>query len=168
MHSQVTYRSARVEDIPAITAIYNDAVQNTTAIWNETLVDVAERQAWLADRSANNHPVLVAELNGEVVGYATYGQWRAIQGFRHTKEHSVYIKNGLAGQGIGRKLMELLIGEARARDVHVLVACIESENKASIALHQRLGFRDVGTFKQVGKKFGRWLDLTCMELVIAD
>lgn len=166
MQAHVIFRPATMADIPTITAIYNHAVQNTTAIWNETQVDEANREAWLQDRTAQHHPVLVAEWQEQVVGYATYGQWRAIEGFRHTKEHSVYVKEGHAGQGIGKGLMQALIAEAAGRGVHVLVACVEAENQASLRLHQGLGFRQVGIFREVGQKFGRWLDLTCLELLI--
>ncbi len=164
MQNQVTIRPAIDTDLPAILEIYNDAVRNTTAIWNETQVDLANRQDWFADRVAKGHPVFVAECDGEIAGYATYGVWRVIEGFRQTMEHSVYVSAERKGNGLGFKLMESLIEEARARHIHVLVACIESENAGSIKLHEKLGFTTVGKFNQVGQKFGRWLDLLCMEL----
>ncbi|MCX8998494.1 GNAT family N-acetyltransferase [Rhizobiaceae bacterium BDR2-2] len=164
MTQAVFVRPAAEADLPAILAIYNDAVLNTTAIWNETPVDLDNRRVWFAGRAARNQPVLVAESDGEVIGYASYGDWRAFEGFRHTMEHSVYVRSDRKGAGTGAKLMEALIAVAAERGVHVLIGCIEAENAASIRLHEKLGFRLVGRFGEVGQKFGRWLDLTCMEL----
>lgn len=112
-------------------------------------------------------PVLVAhDAVGKVVGYASYGTWRTIEGFRHTVEHSVYVRADQRGQGLGPALMQALIERARTAKLHVMVAAIESENAASIRLHQRLGFVTTGQMPQVGRKFGRWLDLTFMQLIL--
>lgn len=164
MDQAVPVRPATLADLPAILAIYNDAVLNTTAIWNETPVDLENRRAWYESRTARNQPILVAERDGEVIGYASYGDWRAFEGFRHTMEHSVYVRSDRKGRGTGAALMEALITAAMNRGVHVLIGCIEAENVASIRLHEKLGFRFVGRFSEVGQKFGRWLDLACMEL----
>ena len=159
-----TIRAATEADLPAIMEIYNDAVANTTAIWNDTQVDLANRQDWFTARRGRGFPVLVADIGGTVAGYASYGDWRAFDGFRHTVEHSVYIHRDHRGLGLGRLLMTALIEKAGEGGIHVMVACVEAGNAASIALHERLGFRNVGTFFEVGTKFGRWLDLTCLEL----
>ena len=156
-------------DLPGILAIYNDAVLNTPAIWNETLVDLANRRAWLAERNAAGFPVLVArEAGDEVLGYASYGTWRSIEGFRHSVEHSVYVHADQRGQGLGPALLQALIERARAAGLHVMVAAIESQNTASIRLHQRLGFVTTGQMPQVGRKFERWLDLTFMQLILPE
>jgi phosphinothricin acetyltransferase len=157
-------RDATEADLPAIRDIYNHAVEHTTAIWNDVLIDLDNRRAWLEFRRAKGFPVLVAEVEGRIAGYASYGDWRAFDGYRHTVEHSVYVEKDHHGRGIGKALMTALIERARAGDIHVMVAAIEAGNQASIALHQKLGFRTVGTHHEVGKKFGRWLDLTMMEL----
>ena len=160
-------RDATPADLPAVLAIYNDAVANTTAIWNDNLVDLANRQAWFDLRADQGYPILVAEnASGEVVGYSSFGDWRPFDGFRHTVEHSVYVRNDQRGQGIGPLLMTVLIERARACDKHVMVAAIESGNLASIRLHERLGFLTTGQMPQVGTKFGRWLDLTFMQLML--
>lgn len=164
MAADLTIRDAAAADLPAILDIYNDAVANTTAIWNETLVDLDNRKAWHQARLERGFPVLVAEVDGRIAGYASYGDWRAFEGFRHTVEHSVYVEKDHRGAGIGKVLMQALIERARAGGIHVMVACIESGNAGSIRLHQSLGFREAGRFSEVGIKFGRWLDLTCMEL----
>ncbi|WP_430240829.1 N-acetyltransferase family protein [Neorhizobium sp. DAR64861/K0K2] len=160
-------RDATEADLPAILEIYNDAVANTTAIWTETLVDLANRRDWFAARQARGFPVLVADEDGVVKGYASYGDWRAFEGFRHTVEHSVYVHREARGEGIGRLLMRELITRAASNGIHVMIACVEAGNAASIRLHERLGFRLTGTFSEVGIKFGRWLDLACMELRVA-
>ncbi|MBB4400311.1 MULTISPECIES: GNAT family N-acetyltransferase [Rhizobium/Agrobacterium group] len=160
----VQLRDATVDDLSGIMEIYNDAVLNTTAIWNDVLVDLENRKEWFAARKSRGFPVIVAILEGKVAGYASYGDWRAFDGYRHTREHSVYVHKDARGHGIGKKLMQALIDHALGNDVHVLIAAIEAENTASIRLHESLGFRVVGRFSEVGTKFGRWLDLTCMEL----
>jgi len=159
-------RDAHPADLGALRDIYNDAVLNTTAIWNEVAIDLDNRSAWLELRAQQGFPVLVAEDTGEVVGYASYGPWRAFDGFRETVEHSVYVRADQRGKGLGPQLMQALIERARAQGLHVMVAAIESGNAASIRLHERLGFATTGQMPQVGQKFGRWLDLTFMQLVL--
>ncbi|MNJ17842.1 N-acyltransferase YncA [compost metagenome] len=160
-------RDAVPADLPGIREIYNDAVLNTTAIWNEQAVDLGNRQAWFEARQAQGYPILVAvDATDQVLGYASFGDWRPFEGFRHTVEHSVYIRNDQRGNGLGPKLMHALIERARACNKHVMVAAIESGNAASIRLHQRLGFTLNGQMPQVGVKFGRWLDLTFMQLIL--
>jgi L-amino acid N-acyltransferase YncA len=161
-------QDATAADLPGILAIYNDAVLNTTAIWNETQVDLANRDAWLVERQAQGFPVLVASAAGEILGYATYGTWRSIEGFRHSVEHSVYVRRDQRGQGLGSLLLQTLIERAKAAELHVLVAAIESENLTSIRLHERLGFVITGQMPQVGRKFERWLDLTFMQLTLPE
>jgi len=160
-------RDATETDLPVIMEIYNDAVANTTAIWNEVLVDLKNRSEWFSARKTRGFPVLVAEVDGRVAGYASYGDWRAFDGYRHTVEHSVYVHREFRGGGLGRLMMRELIVRAASNGVHVMIAAIESENAASIRLHETLGFRFAGKFSEVGTKFGRWLDLTCMELKVS-
>ncbi|NMX80140.1 MULTISPECIES: GNAT family N-acetyltransferase [Pseudomonas] len=159
-------RDATEHDLPAIRAIYNDAVLNTTAIWNEQPVDLANRQAWFSARQAQQYPILVAVDNDEVTGYASFGDWRPFEGFRYSVEHSVYVRNDQRGKGLGPSLMQALIERARNCGKHVMVAAIESGNLASIRLHERLGFVTTGQMPQVGIKVGRWLDLTFMQLTL--
>jgi phosphinothricin acetyltransferase len=160
-------RDAEAKEIGGIVAIYNDAVANTTAIWNEVTVDAANRAAWLADRQRLGSPVLVAvDDMGAVLGYASFGAWRAWDGYRHTVEHSVYVHKDQRGGGIGTALLVELIDRARALGEHVMVAGIEARNEASIRLHHKLGFESVGHLKEVGTKFGRWLDLAFLQLTL--
>jgi L-amino acid N-acyltransferase len=164
MTTSLILRDATEADLPAILAIYNHAVAETTAIWNEILVDLGNRKAWYDLRQARGFPILVAEVEGRIAGYASYGDWRPFDGFRQSVEHSVYVEKDHYGRGLGKALMSALIERARAGNIHVMVAAIEAGNTGSIALHKSLGFRLVGTHHEVGKKFGRWLDLTMMEL----
>jgi phosphinothricin acetyltransferase len=160
-------RDAEAKEIDGIVAIYNDAVANTTAIWNEVTVDAANRAAWLADRQRLGSPVLVAvDDMGAVLGYASFGAWRAWDGYRHTVEHSVYVHKDMRGGGIGTALMVELIERARALGKHVTVAGIEASNDASIRLHHKLGFETVGHLKEVWTKFGAWLDLAFLQLTL--
>ncbi len=160
-------REAGPADMEGVTAIYNDAVEHTMAIWNETRVDKANRLAWLAERQRAGYPVLVAvDEAGGVLGYASFGDWRAWDGYRHTVEHSVYVRADQRGSGIGKVLMLALIEKARSIGKHVMVAGIEAGNTASIRLHERLGFESVGYLKQVGTKFGVWLDLAFLQLTL--
>lgn len=168
-------RNATLEDIPAITAIYNEAVENGKAIWNEVLVGDEDRVDWWRERTGKGYPVLVVEDDeedsasaGEVVGYATYAGFRDYHGYRYTVEHSVYIRADQRGKGIAMPLMEKLIDRAREGGQHVLVAAIEGENQPSIRLHEKLGFTRVGEMKEVGIKFGQWLDLVLMQLKLND
>jgi L-amino acid N-acyltransferase len=169
-----TIRDATPADLNGILAIYNHAVAHTTAIWNETLVDIPNRAKWLADRQALGYPVLVAIGPGTklvpagVVGYASFGDWRAFDGYRYTVEHSVYVSADARGQGVGRILMAGLIERARNLGKHVMVGAVEAGNAPSLALHRRLGFVQTGLMSQVGTKFGRWLDLAWVQLQLND
>jgi phosphinothricin acetyltransferase len=162
-------RDAIIDDAHGVMGIYNDAVQNTTAIWNETLVDEANRRAWMLERQGKGYPVLVAvDDAGSVLGYASFGDWRAFDGYRYTVEHSVYVRHDRRGAGLGRLLMLALIDRARKLNKHVMVAAIEAGNKESIALHLKLGFVQTGLMPEVGTKFGRWLDLAYLQLKLGD
>lgn len=153
------------EHLPAIVAIYNDAVLNTTAIWNEAMVDIDNRRLWQAQRRASGYPVRVAlDAAGQVLGYASFGDFRAFDGYRYSVEHSVYVRSDLRRSGVGRALMTQLISDANACGKHVMIAAIESANAPSIRLHESLGFIESGRMAEVGTKFGRWLDLTWMQL----
>ncbi|MGC5248735.1 N-acetyltransferase family protein [Gordonia sp. DT219] len=164
-------RDAGIDDVDGITAIYNHAVEHTTAIWNDRLVDAADRRRWLTQRQAGRFPVLVAvepEHAGpqQVLGYVTYGPYRPHDGYRHTVEHSVYVRDDQQGRGVGSELMAALIARARESGVHVLVAGIDAANTGSIRLHERFGFSRVGLLTEVGTKFGSWLDLAFLQLTL--
>lgn len=158
---------ATMADLPAITAILNDAIQGTTAVWYDETRTPAQMEAWFELKRQQNYPVLVARANdGEVRGYASYGPFRAFSGYRHTMEHSVYVREGRRRSGAGRQLLAALIERARASGVHVLVGGIDADNEASIGLHAALGFQEVARMPQIGHKFDRWLTLVFMQKVL--
>lgn len=159
-------RASGEADLPAILAIYNDAVENTTAIWNETISDLEGRRTWWRERTARGFPILVAEAGGEVVGYGTYGDFRVYQGYRFTVENSVYVRKEMRRKGIAAALLAALIDAAEGQGLHVMVAGIEAGNTASIRLHERFGFREVARMPETGFKFGRWLDLVLMQKML--
>ena len=159
--------NASEDDLPAILAIYNDAVRNTTAIWNEVEVDLSERRNWMQDRQAKGFPVIVAkDPDGAVLGYASYGDWRSWDGYRNTVEQSVYVQADARGKGVGRNLLGALIVRAKDAGKHAMVAGIEASNAPSIHLHKSLGFREAGLLREVGSKFGNWLDLVFLQLLL--
>lgn len=160
-------RDAQAGDAAGIAAIYNYAVTQTLAIWNERTVDTRDREAWIAARQAQGYPVLVAVDDEDgILGYASFGDWRAFEGFRHTVEHSVYVRLDCHGKGLGRALLTALIERARQAGKHVMVAGIEAGNEASIHLHKGCGFVQTALMPQVGTKFGRWLDLAFLQLML--
>lgn len=163
-NTSVRVRDATESDLPAVLAIYNDAIRNTTAVWADEPADLSSRLRWLRDRQGSGYPVLVAEMDSQVCGFASFGDFRGWAGYRHTAEHSVYVAEDLRGHGIGRKLLAVLLERAKAAGKHVLVGGVEAGNAASIGLHQALGFQEAGRLRQVGAKFGRWLDLVFLEI----
>lgn len=161
-------RDAVDGDLEAVRAIYNHAVVNTTAIWNEVVVDLDDRRKWAAARRALGYPLIVAEVDGVVAGYGSFGDFRAFDGYRHTIEHSVYVDDRFRRRGLARALVVELEGRARRLHKHAMIAGIEAGNIGSIALHAGLGFVEVGRLPQVGRKFERWLDLAFMEKILED
>lgn len=162
----IQIRHATASDAEAIRDIYNHAVENTLAIWNDVIVDGQNRIDWMKARTDLGFPVLVAEDGGRVVGYASFGTWRAFDGYKHTVEHSVYVAPDAQGRGVGRTLMVELIEQARALGIHVMLGGIEAGNAASIKLHQSLGFVQTALMPQVGTKRGQWLDLAFLQLTL--
>jgi phosphinothricin acetyltransferase len=154
-------RLAEPGDTEAIRAIRNHEIGHSTAIWTTRLLSPDDGRAWLADNLARRS-AYVAEADGEVIGFANWSPWRPKDGYRHTVEDSVYLTEGHQGHGLGAELLQTLIDGAGESGAHVMMASIEAANARSVALHQRLGFELVGTAREVGTKFGRWLDLTMM------
>lgn len=159
----MTIRDATEADLPRILGITNEAIVNTTAVWSIKPATLDARRAWLMERQSRGFPVLVADREGVVLGFASYGDYRPWDGYLHTVEHSVYVHPDAQGQGLGRALLEALLERAELQGKHVMVAGIEASNAASIALHRRVGFEEAGQLRQVGRKFGRWLDLLFMQ-----
>lgn len=164
----VAIRPARVDDVPAILAIYNEAVANTTASWDHDPVTLKRRLERFEASRANGWAITVADEDGRVLGYGSWGPFRSQTGFAQTMEHSVYVDAAARGRGVGRLLVQAIIETARAAGVHALVGCLDATNDVSLRLHESLGFVEVGRLPQVGAKFGRWLDLAFLELLLDD
>ena len=156
-------RLAEPSDSEAIRAIRNDVIAHSTAMWTTHPVTAEEGLDWLAGNLARRS-AYVAEAGGTLAGFANWSPWRPKDGYRHTVEDSVYVTDGHQGRGLGAQLLRTLIAGAAQSGAHVMMACIEASNARSVALHERLGFETVGTAREVGTKFGRWLDLTMMSL----
>jgi phosphinothricin acetyltransferase len=159
-------RAAEPADLPALLEIYNEAVANTTASWDYDPWTPVEHADWYAHKAESGFPLLVGVEDGEVLGYATYGEFHSKIGYASTREHSVYLRPSARGKGLGRTLMVALIVAARADGVHTLIGLLSADNEASLRLHTRLGFVEVGRLCEVGRKFGRWLDLVYVQLLL--
>lgn len=162
----MTIRDARDGDLPAMLDIYNDLIATTTAIYRDEPATLEERASFFRARVEAGYPVIVAEDESGIVGYATFGDFRAWPGYRFTVEHSVYARSDRRGAGVGGALMRELIARARSMGKHVMIGGVDADNTASLRFHERLGFEKVAHFKQVGYKFGRWLDLTFLQLML--
>jgi len=160
-------RPAFHEDLPGILAIYNEAVLNTTASYDYEPGTLENRVVWFEDHVRDNFPVFVAVNEaGRVVGWSALNRYRDRKGYQFTTENSVYVAADMRGKGIGRLLMRPLIDAAWERGLHAILAGIDAQNEASIRLHASFGFVKVAHFRQVGFKFGRWLDVVYMELLL--
>lgn len=147
--------------------ILNAEIRSGTASWTEAAKTPDDMLDWFGRRRDGGYPVLAAETDGgAVVGYASYGPFRKGEGYRLTVEHSVYVARGLRRQGLGQKLMEHLIAEARGQGLHRMVGGISADQTSSLAFHRALGFEEQGRLRQVGRKAGRWLDLVLMVLAL--
>lgn len=165
MH-HLSIRTATEADLQGILEIYNDAIVNTTAVYDYKPHTIEMRKKWFADKKTAGHPVLVTVIDDTVAGFASYGHFRAWAAYKYSVEHSVYVHPNYRRRGIARKLLEVLIESARQNNVHAIIAGIDSDNGVSILLHKQFHFIEVGKFSQVGYKFGKWLDLTFMELIL--
>jgi phosphinothricin acetyltransferase len=159
-------RDAQPGDLAAIAGILNREIRAGTASWTETPKTADDMGRWLQERRARDCPVLVAEDGGEVLGYASYGPFRAGEGYRETVEHSVYVARSARGRGIAELLMQRLIAQARAAGLTRMVGGVSADQPASLGLHRKLGFEEQGRLKGVGLKRSKRLDLVLMVLAL--
>ena len=160
-----TLRPAVLDDLPALTAIYNHYIVNTAITFDLQPFEPEARRAWFDDHSSTGrHRLLVAaDLDGALLGYATTSRWRPKAAYDTTVESSVYCRADVVGRGIGRALYVALFESLAAEDIHRIVAGVSQPNPASVALHRRVGFQQVGVFSHVGRKFGRYWDVAWFE-----
>lgn len=152
---------------PAILEIFNDAILNSTALYEYQPRSMQTMVNWFNVKAANQFPVLGAvDDSGELMGFASYGTFRAFPANKYSAEHSVYVHQAHRGNGLSIVLMRALIERARAADLHTLIGGIDAANSASIALHEKLGFAHAGTIRHAAFKFGRWLDLAFYQLIL--
>ena len=151
----------------AILAIFNEAIANSTALYDYKPRTQEIMTAWFDAKSKGKFPVIGIENDsGDLMGFASYGTFRAFPAYKYTVEHSVYVGARFRGQGIGKRLLQEIISVAQSQDYHVLVGGIDSANGVSIRLHEAFGFTHCGTVRQAGFKFGRWLDLAFYQLIL--
>jgi len=151
----------------AILDIFNEAIVNSTALYDYKPRPPESMVTWFATKRANGFPVIGLEDEaGTLLGFASYGTFRAWPAYKYTVEHSIYLHHTQRGRGLGKVLLEAIVAAAQEREVHVMVGGIDAANAASIALHTRMGFTHAGTIRQAGFKFGRWLDLAFYQLVL--
>ncbi len=162
---EVLIRSATEADLGAVRDIYNYYVSRSTCTFQIELDTEAKRLAWFRDRSPS-HPVIVAEVASAVVGWAALSAWNSRCGYSRTVEASVYIRHDLHRRGVGMSLMLDLIERARSAGHHTIIGGACTEQTASLALQAALGFEQVARFREVGYKFGRWLDVAYMQLFL--
>src|ERR1700761_8823985 len=155
-------RDARLEDLAAIDLIYNHYVIHSTCTWQTAPTTPDERRAWFRDRPPT-HPVIVAERDGEVIGWGSLGQFRPREGYRFTVENAVYVRHDVHGHGLGSALLVELLERARRLGLKNVMAGISAEQTRSVALHARHGFVEVARIPAVGFKLDQWLDLLLMQ-----
>jgi L-amino acid N-acyltransferase YncA len=154
------------QELNQILAIYNEVIRNSTAVYSEVEFTAERGEVWFDGKTRLGLPFIVARDSSGVVGFGSFGEFRAWPCYRHTVEHSVHVRADRRGSGIGRALVVELIRLGKDMGKHVMIAGVDAENTASIGLHQSLGFVVVGRFHEVGFKFGRWLDLVFLQLTL--
>lgn len=163
--TSISIRPATVSDLGAINAIYNHFVLHSTCTYQEEPSSSEERAAWFAAHGPK-HPVTVAERDGEIVGWGSLSKFHPRSAYGRTVENSIYVRHDLHRQGIGVALLSDLVERAKAAGHHTILALIDTEQQGSIVLHEKLGFVEVGRLRQVGFKFGRWLDVVYLQRMV--
>jgi phosphinothricin acetyltransferase len=163
---KISLRPYQTEDTQAIVAIINYNILNSTALYDYNIRSYEQQKNILEEKINKNFPVIVAELNGKVVGFGMYSEFRFREAYKFTVEHSVYVDNEYYGKGIGKVLLLELIRIAKAQNLHTMIAVIDAENESSVEFHEKFGFKIVGVIKESGYKFDRWLHSVFMQLIL--
>jgi L-amino acid N-acyltransferase len=163
---KISTRPYQTEDTQAILDIINHNILHSTALYDYKIRSYEQQKTILEEKISKNFPVIVAELDGQVVGFGMYSEFRFREAYKFTVEHSVYVNENFHGKGIGKLLLEQLISLARKQKLHTMIAVIDSENQSSVEFHEKFGFKTVGIIKESGYKFDRWLDSIFMQLIL--
>ena len=163
---EIKIRPYKIEDTQAILDIINHNILHSTALYDYQIRSYEQQQTILAEKISKNFPVIVAELDGQVVGFGMYSEFRFREAYKFTVEHSVYVNEVFHGKGIGKLLLNELISLARLQKLHTMIAVIDSENQGSVEFHEKFGFKTVGIIKESGYKFDRWLHSVFMQLIL--
>ncbi len=163
MNAKFAISPAARPQLAEILAIYNEVIRDTTAVYSDQEVTLSNREDWFEAKAAGGFPVLVAHDGSGVLGFGTFGEFRAWPCYRYSVEHSVHVRAEFRGRGIGRALILALLEAAAGMHKHVMIGGIDADNAVSIGLHQSLGFKVVAHLHEVGFKFGRWLDLKFLQ-----
>jgi phosphinothricin acetyltransferase len=163
---EINIRPYKTEDTQAILAIINHTILHSTALYDYAIRSYEQQKNILEDKINKNFPVIVAELDGNVVGFGMYSEFRFREAYKFTVEHSVYVNENFHGKGIGKLLLQELIVLARKQKLHTMIAVIDSENQGSVEFHEKFGFKTVGIIEESGYKFDRWLHSVFMQLIL--
>ena len=163
----IIIRHATENDLPQILEIYNEIILNTTAVYYYEPHTLEMRKEWFEGRMKEGFPVFVAEEDGKVLGMSSIGPFRVPTAYKFSVENTVHVAAAGRGKGIGKLLMPPIIDAAKEMKMHAIIAGIDATNEVSLHLHKNFGFEEVAHFKQVGYKFGRWLDLKFLELILS-
>lgn len=161
-----TVRDTVEEDVPGILDIYNDVIATSTAVYRDEPASLDDRLQWFNARREQSYPILVAADTSRILGFASYGDFRSWPGYRFSVEHTVHVRADERGRGVGTLLMQALIQRAIAQHKHVMIGGVDADNEPSLRFHERLGFVRAAHLKQVGFKFGRWLDLVFVQRIL--
>ena len=163
---KIEIRPYEIQDTQAILDIINYNILHSTALYDYSIRSYDQQKNFLADKIAKQFPVIVAELEGHVVGFGMYSEFRFREAYKYTVEHSVYVDQNIHGKGIGKALLQELIILAKTQGLHTMIGVIDAENQGSIDFHEKLGFKKAGIIKESGYKFDRWLDSVFMQLIL--
>ncbi|MFT4661059.1 MAG: L-amino acid N-acyltransferase YncA [Patiriisocius sp.] len=164
--SELIIRKARKEDVAKILEIVNYEIVNSTVVYDYKERTYDAQLNWFEQKSQEGMPILVAEKEGDVIGFGTYGFFRPRAAYQFSVEHSIYVHKNVRGLGIGKELMTELIDLAKEGGFHTMIAGVDASNDRSVEFHEKFGFKEVGTFKEVGFKFDKWLDVNFLQLIL--
>jgi len=162
---EIKTRPYKTEDTQYILDIINYAILHSTSLYDYNIRNYEQQKTILEEKINKNFPVIVAELNGIVVGFGMYSEFRDKEAYQFTVEHSIYVDENFHRKGIGKQLLQELIDLARKQKIHTMIGVIDSENQGSVIFHEKFGFKTVGVIKESGYKFDRWLDSVLMQLI---